>query len=95
VGHGPGDARHPGRPKDRALLPDEYRRCPPGIGRDAASVLVSPLTACRAPSGIREPRVRQAPDGGQDGGSQPTDIRRITRRIFLAPPLPVHEGQKT
>ena len=94
VGHGPGDSRHPIRPKERSLLPDSCRRCPPGIGRDAASVLVSPSTACRDPLGIRGPSVRQAPDGGQEGGTQPPESRRITRRFFLAPPLLMHGGQQ-
>ena len=94
VGHGPGDSRHPIRPKERSLLPDSCSRCPPGIGRDAASVLVSPSTACRDPLGIREPSVRQAPDGGQEGGTQPPESRRITRRFFLAPPLLMHDGQQ-
>src|SRR5215467_7156122 len=35
------------------------------------------------------PRMRQAPDGYQEGGSQPTDISVINRRLFLAPPLPM------
>src|SRR5262249_57604881 len=40
------------------------------------------------------PRARQAPDGRKEGGSQSTDISRINRRLFLAPPLPMHAGQK-
>jgi hypothetical protein len=30
----------------------------------------------------RVPRARQAPDGRQSGGSQPTDSSRINRRIY-------------
>jgi hypothetical protein len=41
------------------------------------------------------PRARQAPDGDQSGGRPPTDIRRITRRCFLAPPLPRPDGDHT
>jgi hypothetical protein len=33
------------------------------------------------PAGILVPRVRQAPDGRQSGGHEPTDISRINRRI--------------
>jgi hypothetical protein len=33
------------------------------------------------------PRARQAPDGRKEGGSQPTESRRINRRLFLAPAL--------
>jgi transposase IS116/IS110/IS902 family protein len=39
------------------------------------------LDGVRRPVGIREPRVRQAPDGCTSGGRQPTDIRRINRRL--------------
>jgi transposase len=35
------------------------------------------------------PRVRQAPDGRQSGGTQPPDSSRINRRLFLAPALPM------
>ena len=37
------------------------------------------------------PRSRQAPDGPQEGGSQPTDISVINRRLFLAPALPMDD----
>ena len=30
----------------------------------------------------RVPRARQAPDGRQSGGTQPTEISRINRRIY-------------
>jgi hypothetical protein len=43
----------------------------------------------------RVPRQRQAPDGGPQGGMKPTESRRITRRVFLAPPFPRHRGEKT
>ena len=65
-----------------AGVPRQRRR--PGV--------VYPSTACRAPEGILGPRVRQAPDGGKEGGSQPTDSSRITRRILLAPTLLRHKG---
>jgi hypothetical protein len=65
---------------------------PTGLGRDAASVWGSPSRARRAPEGILGPRVRQAPDGSQDGGTPPPESRRSTRRIWLAPPLLRHAG---
>jgi hypothetical protein len=40
------------------------------------------------------PRMRQAPDGGQAGGSQPTESSVINRRVFLAPPLPIAKRKK-
>ena len=39
----------------------------------------------------RVPRSRQAPDGHQAGGTQPTACSRINRRLFLAPALPVDD----
>jgi hypothetical protein len=41
------------------------------------------------------PRMRQAPDGGKSGGTQPTDISVINRRVLLAPTLPIDQGEKT
>ncbi len=38
--------------------------------------------------------MRQAPDGGKEGGSQPTDISVINRRVLLAPALPIDQGEK-
>jgi hypothetical protein len=46
------------------------------------------------PSGRLVPSVRPAPDGGRAGGPQPTESRRSTRRLFLAPALAMHAGQK-
>jgi hypothetical protein len=46
------------------------------------------------PTGTLVPRVRQAPDGGKEGGNQPTDISRINRRVLLAPALPIDKGKK-
>ena len=40
------------------------------------------------------PRARQAPDGRKEGGSQPTDISMINRRLFLAPALPMDVVQE-
>ena len=46
------------------------------------------------PQGTLVPRMRQAPDGCQEGGSQPTDISRINRRVLLAPTLPRDKREK-
>ena len=53
---------------------------------------VEPSAALRGEERTREPRARQAPDGGQDGGRQPPERRRSNRRLFLAPSLPMHRG---
>jgi hypothetical protein len=42
---------------------------------------------------LRGPRWRPAPDGGREGGTQPTDSRRSNRRGFLAPALPMPRGE--
>jgi hypothetical protein len=47
------------------------------------------------PTGTLVPRMRQAPDGCKEGGSQPTDISVINRRLLLAPALPIDQGEKT
>ena len=46
------------------------------------------------PQGILVPRMRQAPDGCKEGGSQPTDSSVINRRVLLAPALPIDQGEK-
>ena len=40
------------------------------------------LGSVKRPQGMLVPRVRQAPDGGKEGGSQPTDISVINRRFY-------------
>jgi hypothetical protein len=40
------------------------------------------------------PRLKQAPDRDKEGGHQSTDSSKINRRVFLAPALPMDEGQK-
>jgi hypothetical protein len=35
--------------------------------------------------------MRQAPDGGQSGGRQPTEISVLNRRVVLAPALPMNK----
>jgi transposase len=90
---------HPGpratvSPHDGSRFHPQLSRFPTGMRRAAAPVLVPPSTAVRAPEGILGPRVRPAPDGGTEGGPHPTESRRSTRRVFLAPPLLRHEGHK-
>jgi len=64
-----------------------------GVHRQRRSPgVVYPSTAFRDPEGILGPRVRQAPDGGKEGGSQPTESSRSNRRILLAPTLRMHKG---
>src|SRR6267154_2252434 len=46
------------------------------------------------PQGTLVPRLRQAPDGGKEGGNQPTHISVINRRVLLAPALPIKKGKK-
>ena len=52
------------------------------------------LGSVTRPHGTRGPRMRQAPDGGQEGGTQPTAISVIHRRVFLAPPPPIDNKEK-
>jgi len=68
---------------------------PTCLGRDAAPVWGNPRRRSEACQRIRVPRARQAPDGRTEGGTQPTESSRINRRLFLAPPLPMHRGEKT
>ena len=46
------------------------------------------------PKGTLVPSMRQAPDGGKEGGTQPTDISVINRRVLLAPALPIDETKE-
>jgi hypothetical protein len=41
------------------------------------------------PQGTLVPRMRQAPDGCKESGSQPTDISVLNRRVLLTPALPI------
>jgi hypothetical protein len=52
------------------------------------------LGSVTRPQGTLVPRMRQAPDGGKEGGSQPTDISVINRRLLLAPPPPRDKRKK-
>jgi transposase len=62
---------------------DEPRpRC--GASRDGVERLKQTLV----------PRARQAPAGRKEGGSQATHSSKISRRVLLAPPLPMHAGQE-
>ncbi len=46
------------------------------------------------PTGTLVPRLRPAPDGCQSGGTHPTAISVINRRVVLAPALPIEKGKK-
>ena len=70
---------------DACKVSNVYRqRRSPGV--------VEPSAAFRGPTGPRVPQGRQAPDGGKEGGTQPTESSQITRRLFLAPPLFMRTG---
>ena len=77
---------------DHVLVRTRLRRCAHGHEQRRRPGWVSPSAAFREPTGTRVPRWRQAPDGGKEGGTQPTESRRINRRLFLAPPLCMHKG---
>ena len=59
------------------------------LGRGAAPVWWNPRRRARGRQVCSSLAVRQAPDGGKEGGSQPTDISVINRRVLLAPALPI------
>ena len=63
----------------------------PRLSAEAQPRCGGTLGGVRRPQGTLVPRMRQAPDGCQEGGSQPTDISVINRRVFLAPALPIDE----
>ena len=66
----------------------------PGFSRPSAETQPrcgGTLGGVQRPQGMRVPRMRQAPDGGQEGGSQPTESSVLHRRVFLAPALPMDE----
>ena len=77
---------------DHVLVRTILRRCAHGHEQRRRPGVVSPSAAFREPTGTLVPRWRQAPDGGKEGGTQPTESRRINRRLFLAPPLCMHKG---
>ena len=79
-GHGQRGAGHTLRPSERAASTLN------GEGSQPASDETPPrcgvtLARVKRPCGILVPRARQAPDGGPSGGRQPTDSRRLNRRI--------------
>ena len=79
--------------RDHVLVGKTVSRDAHGHAKRRSPGVVSPSAACRGPTGPRVPRWRQAPDGGKDGGTQPTESRRIPRRLFLAPPLFMRKGE--
>ena len=78
--------------QDSVRRHDELSRMADGHRTRRRPGVVSPSAALRGEERTREPRARQAPDGGQEGGRQPTESSRITRRLFLAPSLPRPRG---
>ena len=78
---------------DHVLVRTLLRRCAHGHAQRRRPGVVSPSAAFREPTGTLVPRWRQAPDGGKEGGTQPTESRRINRRLFLAPPLCMRTGE--
>ena len=52
------------------------------------------LDGVKRPQDTLVPRARQALDGRKEGGNQSTASSMINRRLFLAPPLPMHAGQE-
>jgi len=77
---------------DHVLVRTILRRFANGHEKRRGPGVVEPSAAFREPTGTLVPRWRQAPDGGKEGGSQPTESSRINRRLFLAPPLFMHKG---
>jgi transposase len=75
--------------QDRSRHHDVLRRRATGHRRRRSPGWGEPAAAFRGQERTREPRQRQAPDGGKEGGSPPTESSRINRRSLLAPPLPV------
>jgi hypothetical protein len=93
----PGGAASPGtchRPRARPRPCGIYGEgVPRSQRRAAAPVWGNPVAASREPTGTRVPR-----DGGRHPtaarkGGQPTESRRINRRVFLARLLHAHRGQ--
>jgi transposase len=89
--------------KHIAVTPKAYRRllvCSQSTPRfsrlsaEAQPRCGATLGSVTRPQGTLVPRMRQAPDGGTEGGSQPTDSSRITRRVLLAPPPPMDKVQE-
>jgi hypothetical protein len=92
VGHGPaysGDTRAP-------HTADRFIACPLGCtypSEEAPPRCSVILGRVKRRKETRVPRARHAPDGHTSGGTQPTDISVINRRVFLAPALPMPRGQ--
>jgi hypothetical protein len=81
--------------RDHVLVCHRLRRCANVHEKSRSPGVVEPSAAFGEPTGPLVPRWRQAPDGGKEGGTPPTNSSRINRRLFLAPPLFMRRGQKT
>lgn len=97
-GHCPGPGRfsrgHGSTGSGNTVHPTNHVDGFPGRAEEAPPRGGAPLDGVTSPAGIRVPRVRQAPDGCQSSGSQPTESRVLNRRMFLAPPLPMGNSTK-
>jgi hypothetical protein len=80
VGHGPTGSRDTIDKMDRHE-PHNAAGLPP-LAEEAQPRCGATLDGVTRPIGILVPRGRPAPDGRKSGGRQPTEIRRINRRIY-------------
>jgi hypothetical protein len=94
VGHGPAGCRVTESRKLAAACRTSLQGFPPLLDETPPQCSVT-LGGVMRPTGTLVPRMRQAPDGGQEGGTQPTDSSVINRRVLLAPALPRDTRKKT
>ena len=81
-----------GSPKaERGRRVDAHGRSFPPLSDETQPRCGVILGGVQRPQGPLGPRMRQAPDGCTYGGTQPTAIRVLNRRVFLAPALPRDE----
>jgi hypothetical protein len=92
VGHGPAGGRAAARLKMTGCCQTSLRGFHP-LAEAAQPRCGVTLGSVQRPHGPLVPRVRQAPDGGKEGGTQPTDSSVINRRVFLAPPPPIDKKE--
>jgi transposase len=65
-----------------------------GLPEEAPPRCGATLDGVTRPAGLLGPRWRPAPHGHKSGGHQPPEISVITRRVVLAPPLPMDNMKK-
>jgi transposase len=78
---------------ERGRWRDSSLRGCPRLSAEAQPRCGGTLGGVLRPLGTLGPRMRQAPDGCQEGGSPPTDSSVINRRLCLAPALPIDQGE--